>query len=494
MSTMSLAAVQPERIEIGPQPGFQRKFLASPADIVVGGGAAGAGKSYALALAPARYMDVPGFAATFFRRSLVEIKNQGGLWDESEKIYPLLGADPNLSSLEWEWGSGARVKMGHLEYENTKYDWKGAQLAMILFDELTSFTESQFFYLLSRNRTTCGVRPQVKATCNPDADSWVAKLLEWWIDQVEFLPNGDPNPGYGLPIEARSGVVRYFSRVSDKLVWADSREDLAAEPAVLVLIEAIRKARPKVTFLEARDIVIKSLTFVPGRLEENVILEEGNPGYRGNLLLQTRVEQARLLGGNWKVKAEAGTYFQKHEVTMVDFPPDDIVDEIRRWDLAASEPTTTYPDPDWTVGVRMGKRKNGRFVISDAIMVRKREGQVQDLVLRTANNDGKIVKVGLPQDPGQAGKGQVENYVKLLAGFNVVTEKEKGNKETRCKALAASWQHRNVDVVRGPWNDLYFSQMEAFPTKGVHDDAPDASSGAFKELTGGYRSVLEARW
>jgi hypothetical protein len=31
--------------------------------------------------------------------------------------------------------------------------------------------------MTSRNRSTCGVRPYIRATCNPDADSWVADFL-----------------------------------------------------------------------------------------------------------------------------------------------------------------------------------------------------------------------------------------------------------------------------------------------------------------------------
>jgi Terminase large subunit, T4likevirus-type, N-terminal len=69
--------------------------------------------------------------------------------------------------------------------------------------------------MVSRNRSTCGVRPYIRATCNPDADSWVADFLAWWID-----------PESGLPIPERAGVLRYFIRVAEKTVWADRSEEL----------------------------------------------------------------------------------------------------------------------------------------------------------------------------------------------------------------------------------------------------------------------------
>jgi hypothetical protein len=90
------------------------------------------------------------------------------------------------------------------------YDWQGAQITLICFDELTHFTARQFFYMVSRNRSTCGVRPYIRATCNPDADSWVADFLAWWI-----------NPASGLPILERAGVLRYYVRVDEKIQWAD---------------------------------------------------------------------------------------------------------------------------------------------------------------------------------------------------------------------------------------------------------------------------------
>ena len=58
--------------------------------------------------------------------------------------------------------------MAHLEYEKDMFDWQGAQVALLIFDELTHFTEEQFWYLQSRNRSMCGIRPYTLGTCNPD--------------------------------------------------------------------------------------------------------------------------------------------------------------------------------------------------------------------------------------------------------------------------------------------------------------------------------------
>ncbi|HET7100695.1 MAG TPA: terminase family protein, partial [Terriglobia bacterium] len=173
------------RPKVTAQIGPQTQFLDAKSDLVVYGGAAGGGKTFALLLEALRFRKVPGFGAVIFRRVSPQITNQGGLWDEACKLFPQFGGVPRRSShhLSWTFPAGTRISFRHLQYEETVLDWQGSQVPLIGFDELTHFTERQFWYMLSRNRSICGVKPYMRATCNPDADSWVADLLAWWIDQ-----------------------------------------------------------------------------------------------------------------------------------------------------------------------------------------------------------------------------------------------------------------------------------------------------------------------
>lgn len=448
--------IQDDEITVGPQPGFQTAVLSSPADITIGGGAAGGGKSYASLLAPVKWVHLPEFRCTFFRRSMEEIRDQGGLWDESVKLYLPMGAKPLEHIAEWRWPSGARISMDHLQYEHTVYHKQGSQIALLIFDELTHFLESQFWYMQSRNRSGCGIKPYTLATCNPDPDSWVAKLIEWWIDQ---------ETGFAIP--ERSGKLRWFARVDDQMVWGNTRRE-------------VLEALPPGSGISRADV--QSLTFIPGKLEDNPRMVDKDPRYRGKLLAMTRVNRARLLDGNWKIRASSGSYFKRSDVNILDLAPTKLVAITRRWDLAASEPTMTNKDPDWTCGIKMGRYPDGRFVVLHAEFARKRAGEVRDLIKRVAVSDGEGCSVGVPQDPAQAGKEQASSYVLDLAGFDVYTERETGDKETRAEPTAAQWQHQNIDVVRGPWNEQLFQQLEAFPDPKVHDDAVDALSGAFRRV------------
>ena len=100
-----------------------------------------------------------------------QITNPGGLWDESQNFYPRLGGIPHVGMREWRWPRAGRIKFSHLQFDSTVYDWQGAQIALICFDELTHFTAHQFFYMVSRNRSTCGVRPYMQIPTKSPTDS-----------------------------------------------------------------------------------------------------------------------------------------------------------------------------------------------------------------------------------------------------------------------------------------------------------------------------------
>ena len=433
---------------IRPHDGPQTAFLKSPADIAIFGGAAGGGKSQAILMEPLRHViGNPKFAAVIFRRNTTQLRNPGGLWDQSMKLYPLAGGIPSYT-LEWRWRDGGKIKFAHLEHETTKLDWHGSELALILFDELCTFTSTQFWYLLSRNRSMSGVKGYIRASCNPDADSWVAELIAWWIDQDT-----------GFPIPDRSGVIRWFVRIEDHLEWGDSYPEMHAR---------------------FPDSVPKSLTFIFANLSDNPSLEAADPGYRANLMALQLVERERLLGGNWKIRPSAGLYFRESWCEIVKAAPAGMR-MARGWDLAATEATGNN-DPDWTCSCKMGRTLSGQYVVLDARWLRGSPQRVKAEVLTCARGDGVKVGIHIPQEPAQAGKAQAQDYVRELTGYDVRTQVESGAKITRFSPFSAQAEAGNVKILEGAWNKRFLGELEAFP-EASHDDMADATSTAFKALT-----------
>jgi hypothetical protein len=181
-------------------------------------------------------------------------------------MYSLMGASPNRTELSWRFKGGGKVQFGHLQHPDDVFGWQGSELDFCAFDELTHFTEEQFWYLLSRLRSLSGVRPYVRATTNP-APGWVRELLAPWVMKNYAGPGG----------RAQSGEVRSFVRREGEIVW-------------LVGGEAPRKGE-----------IARTLSFVRSTIYDNSILLDSDPDYLGNLMALPETERRRLLEGDWDV-------------------------------------------------------------------------------------------------------------------------------------------------------------------------------------------------
>jgi predicted phage terminase large subunit-like protein len=154
---------------------------------------------------------------------------------------------------------------------------------------------------------------------------------------------------------------------------------------------------------------------------------------------------------------------------------------VRAWDLASTA-ATNGTDPDWTVGLKLLADPAGRYIVLDIVRVRGSPHDVVTTIVSTAQHDGRSVSIGLPEDPGQAGKAQVAYFVGLLAGYYVTSSRETGSKMTRAMPVASQIEARNVALVQSRWNHAFLDELRDFPD-GRKDDQVDALSRAFSMLT-----------
>jgi predicted phage terminase large subunit-like protein len=147
---------------------------------------------------------------------------------------------------------------------------------------------------------------------------------------------------------------------------------------------------------------------------------------------------------------------------------------VRAWDLAASE----GPRADWTAGVKVGKLPNGKFLVADVIRVQKEGHEIRDLIRQTAELDGRYCQIRLPRDPGQAGKVQAADFVRMLEGYAVTAESDSGSKVVRAEPVAAQAAHGNLLILRAPWSFIFLDELCMFPNA-AHSDQVDALSAAF---------------
>lgn len=449
----------PDQSIIRPQE-RQKTFLQSNADIAIFGGAAGGGKTFSILMECCYHVNIPNFTATIFRKSYPQIMRQGGLWDESFEVFNGITTPPPFPSYGlpgWRFPAGAEVRFSHMDDKTYMIDNQGAQICMIGFDQLEQFSGEQFFFMMSRNRSMCGVRPYMRGTANPQP-GWLAEFIDWWIEK----------DGYAN-IE-RSGKVRWFVRMSGQMEWADSYAEL--------------KSRYP-------DSEPKSATFILSTIYDNPALLDKNPGYLASLKNLPDLERQRLLGdpqrgGNWKIKA-GGTHFKREWFQIIPQMPADLHPVRRYWDMAATPPdlATGNGSPDCTAGALIGFRA-GQWFICDMRRDRLTPKSAKDLVWQTAVIDGPKIPVRMEIEGGASGKNMIDDYARtVFMGRDFKGRYPSGSKAVRAQPLSCAAEAGNVFLVEGAWNKAFLDEAESFTgedTAGLHDDQIDACAGAMKDI------------
>jgi predicted phage terminase large subunit-like protein len=177
-----------------------------------------------------------------------------------------------------------------------------------------------------------------------------------------------------------------------------------------------------------------------------------------------------------------GSLFKIDCIDVLDTSPkhaDGLV--VRAWDLAATA-ATGGNDPDWTAGVKLARDSMGRFIVLDVVHMRGTPHEMEAAISEAARVDGTAVTIGLPEDPGQAGKHQASYLTGQLAGYRIATSRETGSKTTRAAPVASQVEGRNFAIVRAGWNHTFLEELRDFPF-GRKDDQVDALSRAFTMLT-----------
>lgn len=439
-----------------PQPGAQEQFIHTEADIAVFGGASGGGKTASLLISAAQHVGNPSYGAVIFRRNFTQITEEGALWDTAEELFAGTGAQFKKNTLDVVFPSGAKIGFAHMDNDSTRFNYQGSQIAFIGFDETTHFSAISFWYMLSRNRTTCGVKPVVRATCNPDADHWLRQLIDWWIGED------------GYPIPERSGVIRYFVRLSDsEFLWGDSPDELVEQG------------------VDRDDIY--SFTFIRARLKDNKILTDKDPRYKARLKLLHPVERERLLGdeekgGNWNAKLEEGTVFDRTWFGVVDAC--DVPyggGEVSFWDFAATSKELAKKSSFYSARTKL-KIVGGITYILDVYAEQIGPGEISDRVKAIAQQDGRACRVRWEQEGGSSGIIFGESLASALAGFDAAGIKPMGDKVSRAAPLATDASHGLVKLVRAPWNDRFLSAAQAFDgsPQPLTNDIIDSADGAYQ--------------
>ncbi len=213
------------------------------------GGAAGGGKSDALVIEALRQVHLPFYKAIIFRKTFPQLEDL--IW-KSKKYYPMAfpKAKYNNQRHVWTFPSGAQIFFGSMPHRDSFQDYQGKSYVFIGFDELTHFTEQEYTYLMSRNRSDGpGADVYIRATGNPGG------IGHGWVKE-RFITRMPPNTTY-----------KYTSS-----------------------IEGVGGKQIEVT---------RTRRFVPSSVFDNKILLENDPNYIANLANLPEAQKKALLYGDW---------------------------------------------------------------------------------------------------------------------------------------------------------------------------------------------------
>lgn len=428
--------------------GKQQAGLCIPQREALYGGAAGGGKSDWILMAALQYVDVPGYSALLLRRTFPELKMEGGLLERALDWLSDTDATPHEGGMSWTFGAGRSssvLQFGYLDGPNDHLRYQGSSWQFIGFDELTHFRELQYRYLFSRLR-----RPDVPE----DAPTWLRELNEALGDvPLRMRTASNPGgPGHEW-VKQRFGIYR-----------PEGEDDL-----------------PRLCHRRSW-VVEQDRAFLPAKLDDNPHLDQDE--YDRSLAELDPTTRRQLRDGDWDAKAP-GTMFRSEWFNVVDVPPP-CKEIVRYWDFAATEESQRDPDPDWTVGLKLGEKQDGGWVILDIQRGRWRSDRVEQRAKITAEVDGPEVPIWIEQEPGASGKAEVLHYKRdVLPRFEVHGHAPADSKAIRARVPASKCEAGLVDIVRGPYLAEFFDEADDFPPEddAGHDDQIDALSGAFTQLT-----------
>ena len=409
-------------IPITPTPKQTAALLMSQIREMLYGGAAGGGKSVFLLAAALQYVDTPNYAAILFRKTFSDLMLPGALIPMSKDWLA-----PYLKTGEVHW----QDKEKRYTFNET-----GATLS--------------FGYLDAKNDEMRYQGAEFQFVGMDEATHIDPVAYRYLFSRIRRLK------GSNIPIRFRATAnpggphgEYYYQRF----------------------------------FVDGKGS--KKRIFLPAGLQDNPYLDVEE--YRESLAELDPITRAQLEDGNWEIRPQ-GDLFDKGWILAIDYQGVPAGTRwVRFWDLAAIDPkyrkkNTNKKEPDWTIGFKLGFFA-GCYYIADIIRVQKSPGEIEKLIVATAEADGYGCAIRMEEEGGASGIANTERYARtLLQGYDYAGVKPVVSKIERARPVAAACQTGSVFISNRCRNiPDFFAQLDAFPN-GSNDDMVDAFSGAFSHF------------
>jgi predicted phage terminase large subunit-like protein len=308
--------------------------------------------------------------------------------------------------------------------------------------------------------------------------------------------------GHILIVDDPLNPTQAVSEVKLKVAnhWMDQtlstrKVDKANTPTILIM-QRLHQDDPTGHKLAKRQVGVKHIC-LPGELgtyEKEVKPAELKDRYVDGLLDPTRMSRAVL----FNMESELGQYgyagqvgqkptppgggmFKVDNFPYIDSLPLNINFEtvVRYWDKAGTADGGAY-----TVGVKMIKLRNGKYIIADVKRKQWSTDERETIIKATAEADNLEDRVltYTEQEPGSGGKESAQSTIRNLAGHVAFADRPVGDKVFRADPYSVQVNYGNVLLLRADWNHEFIEEHRYFPFS-TYKDQVDASSGAFAKLS-----------
>lgn len=455
-----------ERFTLAPASIPQQHFLESESTITLYSGSAGAGKTFAIIISLVKYAMMENSTIVVFRRTSTQLRQNGGIWQEACNVFKqMFGKDVVLRSRDLEIylpKTNSTIKFSHLQHMSDVSNHLGAQYSYIVFDEATLFPFEEMILPLMGRLRNANVKytPRMAWCTNPMYNHGIYHWIkDFYLDE------------FGVPLDEKSNVERYFVMQDSQPIWYDSREEA----------EAIHG--------HGTDSGISSFRSIKAHISQNLPLIRANPQYLSNLKALPEIKRRIFLDGSWTAREEEAGLYLRSMSKIVPYPNMKATKRVRSWDMASQPVSSQSPNPDWSRGVLASKDDTGVYTIEDIVSIRDRPHVLENLIYTTAIQDrdmyGRVIYT-IPIDPGQAGIARANDLKRKLAEMGVECQliRPSTAKRTRFLPFSAIAEAGYVHVVKADWNEVFFNELEEFSglKRGERDDIVDCCSDCILAL------------
>jgi len=468
----------PWQPDYGAPAGPQRRYLVELGSVfeLLNAGSVGAGKTDAALMGPVVYPEYrahPRFKAIVLRYSSSnKVKTSDAFEEFFQRIvepgrWPrYVGGRLNRTDGVYRFRSG-----GEVIFTSTRdlRSLQGPEFQYVFPDEITHWPDpADYLYVaFTRARSADGLPIRIRPTTNPGGPghAWVRERWGPWLAS-DYLTRAD------------GGGDRYAGAASLRALGFQERHAPDGRPlppceSGQVLHYAFAGGQEH--YVPAGTPGALTRSCLRTRTSDNAALAKHDPTYGTRVQAVSATLAAQLGQDEWDVSQQDAGVFGREWWPLVQAAPVELAGVCRRWDFA----WTKKKRSDWSVGLKFGWTKDGRWYVLNVARLRGNPDEVYRVVRQTAEMDGRDVVHVLPVDYA-SGIAVVSTITSLLAGYQVEVQQERGlgSKEVRIACLQPQVQAGRVSLVSGAWVGPFLDEAAHYPT-GPHDDQLDALAGAF---------------